>query len=419
MEEKVFLKFTDEMLKMAEYEPPKLDSVKEEIKQYTQKLKNSEMPDKNKTSLLKDYIHQKLSLVFNEYKSRYRQNDEITENINKNIDYSVKELEKIEKEIEEKEKEIDYFEIEESSINKEIDNLKFHNKDIPTKYEKFTVWFFIVMALGLAVLSAYEFSYSLAKIEAISRNQDINNVQIPWYKYLLFLFGSFAILIASKSINLIYEKFNYSRKFFITIASLAVFLAVSSITMISFDKAFLTNVGDIKQEINYLNKNLQDLNNEIYLYSQQGQDVTELKKEIKEKEEKLKKLKEEIHKKNLKSIKLDMFATFILLIAEIFAGATAWMSVSEYDLKYNKNSTTTLLKTYQDKLKQIEQQKEKTLQEIEKLKNEYIKLKEEIHRLNLILSKIKTEDEIEKILENYKESIFKENLIELIAKENK
>jgi len=102
MEEKVFLKFTDEMLKMAEYEPPKLDGVKEEIKQYTQKLKNSEMPDKNKTSLLKDYIHQKLSLVFNEFKSRYRQNDEITENINKKIDYSVKELEKIEKEIEEK-----------------------------------------------------------------------------------------------------------------------------------------------------------------------------------------------------------------------------------------------------------------------------------------------------------------------------
>jgi uncharacterized membrane protein (DUF106 family) len=414
MEKKVFLKFTDEMLKMAEYEPPKLDETKEEIKKYVNSLKKSDVPDKQKHSLLKDYINQKLSLVFNEYKSRYRQNDEIIENINDKIKYDTEELNKLEKKIEEENKNLEYLDSEEIITQKEIKEIQTHENVKPTLYEKFTAVFFIIMALGLAVLSAYEFSISLAKIEALANGKELNDIHIPVIKFILFLFGSFSILIASKAINLLYEKFNYSKKFFITVVSLSVILAISSAVMLSSDKAFITGVYNLKQEI----KKVETKKNELSDLKESGEEFTaEDEAQLKKYENKLNELRKKLKEANKKSVELDFLASIIILIAEMFAGATAWMYISEYDLKFNKHSQNSILKNLEETLQNIEKEKQETQEKIENLKNEYIKTKEEIHRLNLILSKIKTEKEIEQILENYKNSIYKEELINLSLKE--
>jgi len=411
MKNKVFLKFTDEMLKMAEYEKPEIDELKNEIFSYVNELKNSDIPDKNKQVHLKEFTDNKLSIFFNEYKSRYRQNDEIIENIENKIKYDTSSLKDLEEKIKSKKNEIEYLQQEKEVIENEKNNLLSYKGEKPTLYEKFTLIFFLLIAIGLAILSAYEFSITLNKIEALSENKDIANTHISVFKFILFMFGSFSILIASKAISLIYEKFNYSRKFFIIIVSLSILLAFSSALLLSFDKAFLSERGNLINKITTIQKQIDKINEQAALTGQNLNDfpqVKNLKKELKE-------LNIKLEKYNKKAIMLYMLVTILILISEIFAGATAWSYISEYDKKYSKYNRSQ--KKLENKLKDIENDEKEAKKILEKLEKEYIDLKTEIHRLNLVLSKIKTEEEIENIIQNYKNSIYQEALTKLLKKE--
>lgn len=243
-----------ETIKEADYQEPQINIEKEVHVYVDGVIKN---PDDEQEHLVKKFVESKVNLTLHSWKSRYRQNDEIIENIEARIksnEEDIAELESEKKDLNKKVKKIKSTKHENEEYIEDIERVA-PSSDIN---KKSTLIFLIIVALGLAILTAYKFSTAMNAISVELDDQSLGIVQ-----YIIYGLGSLAILATGKILNVVYEKINYSKTFFLSVSATAIVLAAFTAYFLAGDKAFLntkqvatTGMEKIENDIESIDKKL-------------------------------------------------------------------------------------------------------------------------------------------------------------------
>ena len=366
------------------YVEPQID-IKEEVAEYVDGVVNNASDEQD--YLVKQFVESKVKLSLNEWQSKYRQNDEIIENIEEHIELNNKKIEKLEDEKKDYQKKIKNIKSEVVENEKVLEEIE-RTSPKPDINKKGTLIFLIIVSLGLAILTAYKFSLAMGEISNAVEGHELN-----WWQYIIYGFGAFAVLATGKILNTIYEKIHYNKKFFIATASLAIIFAAFSAYYIASDKAFLNNKAQIQVEINNLKEKIADVEPEP------GEDISDedkatlnkLKPELAQMEKKLKNSKGE-------AVALDKVMLILVLFTEMLIGGTTWMYATDYSRFLNEDKRVHSIDTIKQHIDKFIKEEGEINTKIAKLDEEIEHFRLENHDLHRVLANIKTEEEIEDVI---------------------
>ncbi len=419
-DKKVFLDLNENILKLAEYVEPQFD-IENDVNEMIAGIQTQ--PKDEQSSLLKKFISNKIILSLTEWRSRYKQNDHVIKNIQNKISGEEKRAEYLRSEINRYEEKITsnhsrIFEIKESI--KDYERIKADKVDLS---KKFNLIFFIFVAIALAIVSGYKFAYANIQIENVQHatlgGKHLEGMDL-YLKYFLYSMASFVVLATGKILATIYEKINFNKAFFLSIASLAVVLGVISAFYLAKDNVFLSDYQIAVSEKISLNDSLHNNDNGLLTEIEQSQnningakasqepDANETIKsetakiaknelKVKEIENKIKILEQKITKEGSDANELNGLTLLIVLISEMLVGAVTWMYAVDYSRYQDNDKRKHSIESFNAHLAQYEDETEYLNGELKKVQEELIVVMEELHRLNLIISKIKSIEEIEMI----------------------
>jgi len=381
------------LIEKASYEAPNID-IENDVREYVDGVVNN--PSEEQEHLVKQFIKNKVTLSLHDWKSKYRQNDEIIENMEKHVLNNDKKIENLEKEKKDLQLKI-----------KKINSSKHENEQYIQEYEKvaptgdinkkFTLIFLITVAVGLAILTAYKFATAMSAIDiATSGESDISIT-----KYILYGLGALAILATGKIINVIYEKIGYNKKFFLTVASLAIILSFVSAYYLASDKAFLKTKTEVTKDINTLKTDIKALEEDLEIEPGETLDDTDIKNQKILEELKVKKKQLEEKEKGMKTeaIELDQAMLILILFTEMLIGGTAWMYATDYTRYLDSDKRSHSLQAIRNHIDSSEDNAQQLLVKIEDLEDQIKKIRLESHDLHIIIADIKTEQEIDEIID--------------------
>ncbi len=384
------------IVEKTKYRSPEID-IEEDVKSYVDGVVKK--PNEEQEYLIKNFIENKVKLVLSQWKSEYRQNDEIIENIEDHLKSNSEDTKKINNKI-------NNLRNKEHSIKSELhQNQKFiedveKNPPKSNLNKKVTLYFLIIVAIGLATLTAYKFALAMGDIHSAMHNKEKLNL----LQYIIYGFGAFAILASGKIINVIYEKINHNKKYFITIASLAILLSGFSAYYLASDQAFLNKKTQIATELTKIENEISDLKNGQESYEEDSEntqttnnssnnnELTQLESKKAEIKKKLDSMKEDV-------IGLDKTMLILILFTEMLIGGTAWMYATDYSRYAKEEERTHAIKTAKEHIENNKKELIKITEEIKALEDDVENLRLETHDLNRVLADIKTEKEIEKTID--------------------
>ncbi len=374
------------IVEVTNYEEPSID-ITEDIKSFISGVVKN--PKEEQEFLVKDYIKSKVELELHSWRSKYRQNDEIIENMESHHKNNEEEIKKLNEEKEDLERKLKSIKSERFQNEKTLEDI---DRNIPKSdlNKKFTLIFLITVAIGLAILTAYKFSVAMSSIASA-----VDGQTITFFKSVLYGLGALAILATGKIINVIYEKLHLNKKFFLTIASLAIVFSVISAYYLADDKAFLNTKTYLTKDLKQVTKDIRE--------DCEVEDGETLSTDDKKMCDDLNRKKDLILKKlepmKDDAIGLDKTMLILILITEMLVGGVAWMYATDYSLYMNKDKrahTAESIKKHIEDSKNLESDINKKIELIdEKIEN----LRLENHDLHRVLTTIKTEDEIDKVID--------------------
>lgn len=382
-------------------------NIDEDVREYIDGVVTN--PSDEQEHLVKKFTESKVMLALHDWRSRYRQNDEIIENMeahhtsneqnildleNEKKDFQRK-LKKIKSEKHENEKHIE--DVERSTPSSDIN-------------KKGTLVFLILVAVGLAILTAYKFATAMGAIASETGGHTLGN--IGTVQYILYGLGALAILATGKIINVIYEKIHYSKAFFLTVATIAVLLGGISAYYLADDKAFLNTKAYIATDIEALDtsiakvtKKLDKVQDDLAYSQRKGKSTTALEQKLKKLQGNLKQLNEKykVSQDNMKSMKtdaigLDKIMLILILFTEMFVGGVAWMYATDYTRYVNEDKRNHTLNSVKKHIDQFDDREKNILEKIEDIDNEIENIRLENHDLHRVVADIKTEKEIDDII---------------------
>ena len=384
------------IVEKTKYQAPEID-IKEEVESYVEGV--IKKPEEEREYLIKNFIENKVKLVLSQWKSEYRQNDEIIENIEDHLKSNNEDTQKANKKI-------NNLRNREKSVKSELhQNQKFiedveKNPPKSNLNKKVTLYFLIIVAVGLATLTAYKFSLAMGDIHSAMHNKE----KLSLAQYIIYGFGAFAILATGKIINVIYEKINHSKKYFIAIATLAILLSGFSAYYLASDQAFLNQKTQLTTDLIKINNEISDLRNGQESYEEDSGEtqasnnsndkgeLTELLSRKKELEKNLKSMKKDV-------IGLDETMLILILFTEMLIGGTAWMYATDYSRYVKEEERMHAIKTTKEHIENNKNELVNINEEIKKTEDDIENLRLETHDLNRVLADIKTEKEIEKTID--------------------
>ncbi len=384
------------IVEKTKYRSPEVD-IEEDVKNYVEGV--AKKPHEEQEYLIKNFIANKVKLVLSQWKSEYRQNDEIIENIEDHLKSNSEDTQKINNKI-------NNLRNKEHSVKSELhQNQKFiedveKNPPKSNLNKKVTLYFLIIVAIGLATLTAYKFSLAMGDIHSAMHNKEKLNL----LQYIIYGFGAFAILASGKIINVIYEKINHNKKYFIIIASLAVLLSGFSAYYLASDQAFLNKKTQIATELTKIENEISDLRNGQESYEEDSENTqtsnnTNNSSELAQLESKKAKINKKLDSMKEDVIGLDKTMLILILFTEMLIGGTAWMYATDYSRYAKEEERTHAIKTAKEHIENNKKELIKITEEIKALEDDIENLRLETHDLNRVLADIKTEKEIEKTID--------------------
>lgn len=246
-----------------------------------------------------------------------------------------------------------------------------------------------MVAIGLAILTAYKFATAMGAISAETEGHDITIVQ-----YVLYGLGALAILATGKILNIVYEKLHYNRNFFLLVASTAVILAGVSAVYLANDKAFLNTKAYIAKDLKQVESKISDIEPEPgeSLSTEDEQIFKKLKQEEKELNIRLGTMKED-------AIGLDMIMLILILFTEIFIGGIAWMYATDYTRYMYEDKRSHSIDSVTKSIEESDKKQEVILNNIAKIEEEIDHIRLENHDLHRVVANIKTEKEIDDVVD--------------------
>ena len=367
------------------YIEPQID-IDEEVKEYIDGVVNNASDEQE--YMVKQFIDSKVRLSLHQWQSKYRQNDEIIENMEEHISLNNKkiaELEDDKKDLQRKIKKIKSEIVENEKILEEIERVS----PKPDTNKKGTLYFLIFVSIGLAILTAYKFSIAMGQI-----SNAVEGHSLSWWQYIVYGLGALAILATGKIINTIYEKIHYNKKFFLTVASLAIIFSAFSVYYVASDKAFLNTKAQIQMDYNNVKEKIRDIEPEP------GEEISDEDKALLDKL----KIKEAALQKKLEGLKdsavaLDKVMLMLVLFTEMLIGGITWMYATDYSRLLNKDKRVHSIETIKQHIEKFIKEEADVNNKIAKIDEEIEQLRLENHDLHRVLANIKTEKEIEDIIE--------------------
>jgi len=400
-EKTVLLKFDDTELAMAEYEKPSYD-IAADLDGFLEGVKNA--AEEEREVKVTAYIKNKMQLILLDWKTRYRQNDEIIANIENKSSFDEQAFK--EKVAEEKSlrKKIKGLDASLYKANSEIMDFERMNPEDKGGNKKITLIFFFIIAAALGIVSAYKFAMALSQIEMqlmVQTTVDAVTDNSPGlFKIIIFTLASFSILAGGKIISTIYEKLNYNKMFYLTFAGLAIITIVFSAYFLAQDKAFMNEKAIVDNYSLQAKLQLKDINKQLARPGKRkvmGDAREKLETEKNELNAKIETLTEKSREATNEAIGLDKISVILIVLTEIFVGAVAWMYAIDYERLKNSNTREHSISILKKHMSDYNAEKVQVNENLEQVAEKMLELKQELHRLNLVLSKIKTENEIDEL----------------------
>jgi len=368
------------IIEKTKYQAPNID-IEEDVKNYVEGVVKK--PEEEREYLVKNFVDNTVRLALSEWKSKYRQNDEIIENIENH-------LKKNDKDTQHLNSQVDNLRKAEKSVKSEIfKDEKFledveRNSPKSSLNKRVTLYFLIIVAIGLAILTMYKFSLAMGHIKEEMSGEDLSA-----YQYILYGLGAFAILATAKIINVIYEKIYHSKIYFISIAASAVILSGFSVYSLASDQAFLNKKAQLVESKKNIDRKINRLTRgRHHTQSQNSNKLKHLTEKQKRLEQQLDNMKDEV-------IGLDKTMLILILFTEMLIGGTAWMYATDYSRYVKEEERTHAINTAKLHIEKNKKVLEDLSQQIKDKENEIEQIRLENHDLNRVLANIKTEQEIE------------------------
>ena len=388
-----------------DYQEPKID-IDEDVRDYVDGVVNN--PSDEHEYLVKKFTESKVVLALHDWKSKYRQNDEIIENMEDHHESNNRKIEELEKEKGNLQKKLQKVQSEKYENEKHIEDVERVTPQSDWN-KKGTLFFLILVAVGLAILTAYKFATAMGAISSATEG----HTTITTAQYILYGLGALSILATGKILNVIYEKLHYSKIFFLSVATLAIILSGFSAYYLANDKAFLntktytsTDITQLEVKLLKLTKKLDTQNDDLRYNMNKGKSTDELQKVIKNLEEQKSKLdKELISLKNkskdmkVEAIGLDKMMLILILFTEMLIGGTAWMYATDYTRYLNEDKRSHSIEAVRKHIESSDAKQQELISKIEGLEEEIEEIRLENHDLHRVVSNIKTEKEIDEVVQ--------------------
>jgi len=387
-----------------DYQKPEID-IDDDVRAYIDGVVNN--PSDEHEYLVKKFTESKVILALNDWQSKYRQNDEIITNMEDHHASNDKKIEDLEKEKDELQKKLQKVKSEKHENEKHLEDI---NHATPTSdlNKKGTLVFLILVAIGLAVLTAYKFATAMGAISASIEGHTI----ITTSQYILYGLGALAILATGKIINVIYEKLHYNKGFFLSIAILSIVFAGASAYYLADDKAFLNTKTYINSDVPKLQKifdkskkKFDEEVDELSYAQSKGKPIQDIEKRVNELKVKKDKAEKELNsiknrQKSMQSdaISLDKVMLILILFTEMLVGGVAWMYATDYTRYIKEDKRTHSLDTITKHIANYEEKIVSILSQVTTLEEKIEEIRLENHDLHRVVSNIKTEKEIEDVV---------------------
>jgi cytoskeletal protein RodZ len=384
------------IVEATEYKEPDVD-ISEDMRTFVDGAV-VQMPKEQQLHAIKEFVRNRVVLELGRWKNNYIQNDEIIENMTNHHNQNEQDISRLSNEIQELKKSEESIHAEKYANQQKLKKLqKYSTNSDPNK--KFTIGFFMVAALALAILTLVEFATSMSVVnEVLSGEKTTSNM------VMIFALGAAAILVGGKLISVLYEYIGYNRLFFIGVTVVALLAVVATTYTTSDNKAFADGNKQLQADVARINNALNDA---VFIETLEDSDEdgvpTVAAKEAKAKQQKLlqqlSSYEEKLNTMKSRAIQLNKNTIWLVFLTELFIGGVIWMYVADYSRRTNRAKTDHELKILAEHLEQNEKELEKIREEIQGKEEEIELLRLENHDLHRVISLIYPEEKIEKIIE--------------------
>lgn len=315
-------------------DPPKVD-LSAEVDEFCDNLKY--LDDDERERKLKDFIRPTVEHEVEKWQSQFSHAQSSLVRLHDLIDDVDREKRSIEVEVSTINQEKSDIKTKRASSERKLDKIRADAVGVKpiTPYSKMSYQMFIVGTLIIGILTAWYYLTTQLQVQ-FAQNPDLipgadrfpGTIEFLKHKpeNLIYGLGVVMFLLAGKVISVVYEKLDHSRAFFLTCATLCLLSIFGSVYLISDVSAKTGRLSDLT-------------NSEPVLTPQQGilcsrpnatqsfcSGYAEWQQE------------RDVLQKSIGDIRFLM--TMVILSAEIFLGAVAWMLASEYHEKRMGESNT-------------------------------------------------------------------------------